>query len=121
MKKWLTLLLALALLLSASALAETAPGFHAEGLPIVDEPIHLSVLALFHTILNRSSCLSFQRQCDAFFRQDFIDCVKERAHSPDPEISTCLIDDLFYLYRCHPEVQGSRKHLPEFVNSLTSK
>ena len=46
MKKWLTLLLALALLLSASALAETAPGFHAEGLPIVDEPIHLSVLAV---------------------------------------------------------------------------
>lgn len=40
MKKLVSLLLAIAMLLAcASALAEIPEGFHAEGMPIVDEPI----------------------------------------------------------------------------------
>ena len=47
MKKLVSLLLAIAMLLAcASALAEIPEGFHAEGMPIVDEPITISVLTM---------------------------------------------------------------------------
>lgn len=47
MKKLVSLLLAVAMLLAcASALAEIPEGFHAEGMPIVDEPITISVLTM---------------------------------------------------------------------------
>ena len=47
MKKLVSLLLAIAMLLAcASALAEIPEGFHAEGMPIVDEPITINVLTM---------------------------------------------------------------------------
>ena len=47
MKKLLSLLLALTMLLTcASAMAEIPAGFHAEGMPIVDEPVTFSVLTM---------------------------------------------------------------------------
>ena len=47
MKKMLSLLLALTMLLTcASAMAEIPAGFHAEGMPIVDEPVTFSVLTM---------------------------------------------------------------------------
>ena len=47
MKKLVSLLLAAAMLLAcASALAEIPEGFHAEGMPIVDEPITINVLTM---------------------------------------------------------------------------
>ena len=47
MKKLLSLLLALTMLLTcASAMAEIPAGFHAEGMPIVDKPVSFSVLTM---------------------------------------------------------------------------
>ena len=47
MKKMLSLLLALTMLLTcASAMAEIPATFHAEGMPIVDEPVSFSVLTM---------------------------------------------------------------------------
>ena len=46
MKKLMSLFLALLLILSCSAALAEAPGFHAEGMPIVDEPISFKVLTM---------------------------------------------------------------------------
>lgn len=46
MKKITSLFLSLLLILSCSAALAEAPGFHAEGLPIVDEPVSFSVLTM---------------------------------------------------------------------------
>lgn len=46
MKKILSLFLAMLLMLTASAALAETPGFHAEGMPIVDEPITVKVLTM---------------------------------------------------------------------------
>ena len=45
MKKLMALFIATLLALSCAAMAE-APGFHAEGMPIVDEPVTIRVLTM---------------------------------------------------------------------------
>ena len=62
-QRLLPLLLVLALMLPFGAMAETAPGFHAEGMPIVDEPVTLSVLTV------RWSHMDDSFKNNAFFTQ----------------------------------------------------
>ena len=101
------------------------PRFLRAGLPEVAHPlakdIHLRLGAVLAAVLRSRGCLTLQRQLDAPRFQHLVCRLEKREHPPDAEVGPRLIDDLLELHRRHAEVEGSRDHAAELVDTLAAQ